>query len=497
MSMMNHNFSLIDSRTGDTTSLRDWILTSQPESGGLWSPSDLPNISQSEIESMAGMSYQWVAFRVLSKFDFWIPKEEVLYIIEEAYGDQWHNKDITPVNKIGDTNLYWLDLGQWPSFAFKNAALEFAPRLVSQMEPEKIFNVVGASSGDTVNASHNGVKNTNINSLFMLPNEGPSYVQRLQAINGISDNPNALTLTADKSFDPLQDIVKKINSPKFSEFKKENNIISFNSINIARILAQVVYYFRAYSQLIKNGSIQNGEEVIFSVPSGNFWDALAGYYAKKMWLPIKTIHIATNENDMLKKFIETWVYKPPKGQDWKDHVDVTNAPSMDIAKSSNFERMLFDITDWDYERVQKWYADLEETWKFQVDDETLCKIQEIFTSSSSTDQERLDTIKEMSETYWHGIDPHTAAGVHPFLWQTHDTPIIFLETSHVAQFSKELQAKWLIVPGMDEFDDRIQAMERNIPVEGRDFINVSWDFDETFEKIKLGISEVFWKKRNK
>jgi len=283
------------------------------------------------------------------------------------------------------------------------------------MVQDRTLHVLGASSGDTINAAHSGVKGTNINSMFMLPNTGPSYVQALQAKNGISDNPNALTLLADKPFDPLQDIVKKINGPEYQDFKEEHGITSFNSINIARILAQVVYYFRAYGQLLKNGTIENGEEIVFSVPSGNFGDALAGYYAKKMGVPIKEIHVATNENNMLERFFNTGIYEPPKDADGQDRVDVTNAPSMDIAKSSNFERMLFDITGGDYKKVQQWYKDLQETGSFQVDDETLGKIQEIFSSSSSTDAERLDTIREMSETYNHGIDPHTASGVHPFL----------------------------------------------------------------------------------
>ena len=135
------------------------------------------------------------------------------------------------------------------------------------------------------------------------------------------------------------------------------NITSFNSINIARILAQVVYYFRAYAQLNLKYQLPLGDEVIFSVPSGNFGDALAGYYAREMGLPIKKIVVATNENDMLHKFFQTGRYEPPK-KDGRDYVEVTNTPSMDIAKSSNFERMLFDMVDGDADRVKGWYDDL-------------------------------------------------------------------------------------------------------------------------------------------
>lgn len=496
---MKHSFPLVDSRTGQITSLSQAIQTSQPISWGLWSPEGFPQFSDEQVKAMSAMSYQWLAQTILWRFDFGISENELQDVIAEAYGDQWHNEDITPMKQIGNTNLHSLHLGYGPTLAFKNVALEFLPRLLSKMAREKTFHVLWASSGDTINAAHSGVKGTNINSMFMLPNIGPSYVQALQAKNGISDNPNAFTILADQSFDPLQDIVKKVNTdPEFADFKEQNNIISFNSINIARILAQVVYYFRAYSQLVASGKINSGDEVIFSVPSGNFGDALAGYYAKKMGLPIKTIHVATNENNMLERFFQTGTYEPPKGKNGKDKVDVTNAPSMDIAKSSNFERMLFNMTWRDSERVHNWYKDLKENWSFQVDSETLKKIQKVFTSSSSTDNQRLSTIRNMSEAYNHGIDPHTAAGVHPFLEKdTGGVPVIFLETSHVAQFGKELESKWLIVPGMNEFDTIIEAMEKNVPVEGLDYVMSTWNFDDVFEKVKAGILDVFPRKQTK
>lgn len=315
---------------------------------------------------------------------------------------------------MGSTILYSLHLWYGPTFAFKNIALEFLPRLLSQLTKWKVINVLGASSWDTVNATHSGVNGTNINSIFMLPNTWPSTVQRLQAVNGIVNNPNAISLPADVQFDPLQDIVKKINTWEYAWFKEKHNITSFNSINIARILAQIVYYFKAYAELLKEAVIKNWEEVIFSVPSGNFWDALACYYAKKMGLPVGKINIATNENDMLDKFFKTGIYEPPK-KDGKDFVQVTNAPSMDIAKSSNFERMLFDMCDFDTNKINNFYKELSETGKFQVDKETLEKIQSVFTSSRSTDEERENAIKDFWGKYKHGIDPHTAAAVVPWI----------------------------------------------------------------------------------
>ena len=492
--------TLQDSRSSETSSLESAVQTSQPISGGLWTPTKLPTVSENELRMMTGMTYRSIADAILSKFDFWITPKQLSQVIDDAYGKQWHHAGITPVEHIAD-NLYSLHLGYWPTFAFKNVALEFLPRLLSLLAKDKVINVLGASSGDTINAAHSGVNGTNIRSVFMLPATWPSAVQRLQAVNGIVNNPNALTLLADAPFDPLQDVVKRINGREFAEFKAEYNITSFNSINIARILAQVVYYFRAYAQLNLKYQLPLGDEVIFSVPSGNFGDALAGYYAREMGLPIKKIVVATNENDMLHKFFQTGRYEPPK-KDGRDYVEVTNAPSMDIAKSSNFERMLFDMVDGDAERVKGWYDDLTKNWYFQVDPETLSRIQEVFTSTTSTNAERESAIKDFGQDFNHWIDPHTAAAVVPWIknrnsqpWEglhltNDDTPVIFLETSHVAQFGEELKSKWIVVPWMQEFDETLNAMRSAKPIEGEHYIRTGNSFDTIIPDIKRVLDEI-------
>ncbi len=486
---------LQDSRTDENISLKNGIITSQPITWGLWTPSN-DNLKNSKISTeylriMSDKTYQQVAFMVLRKFDFWVSVEQLESIIKRAYGKQWHHDDITPIKQIGDTNMYSLHLWYGPTFAFKNIALEFLPRLLQAITNNRLANVLWASSWDTVNAAHYGVNGTSIHSIFMLPNTGPSEIQRLQALNGIVDNPNAFTILADVPFDPLQEAVKKINSAEFANFKAEHNITSFNSINIARILAQVVYYFRAYTQLIKMGKVKAGNPVNFSVPSGNFWDALAGLYAREMGLPIAKINVATNENDMLHKFFQTGVYEPPK-RDEKDYVQVTNAPSQDIAKSSNFERALFWATNWDYQKVSKWFDQLKTEGKFQVDDATLSKFQEVFTSSTSTDAERLDVIQNVSEKYNHGIDPHTATWVAPIVRGEfgQDLPTIFLETSHVAQFGAELRGKWIIVPWMDEFDKTLEALKGRKPVEWQHFLRSDGSFEDIFAKVNKALEIV-------
>lgn len=491
--------TLQDSRSPETSSLESAVQTSQPISGGLWTPICFPKLSENHISHLAGMTYQQIAQQILWQFDFGITNEQLKGIIDEAYGEQWHHPHITPVKHITG-NLHSIHLGWGPTFAFKNVALEFLPRLLSVLAKDKVINVLGASSGDTINAAHSGVNWTNIRSIFMLPSTGPSAVQRLQAVNGIVNNPNALTLLAEVPFDPLQDVVKKVNSREFADFKAEHNITSFNSINIARILAQSVYSFRTESQLIKNGVINVWDEWIASVPSGNFGDALSVYWAKKMGVHVKKIVIATNENDMLHKFIQTGRYEPPK-KDGKDFVEVTNAPSMDIAKSSNFERMLFDMVDGDSIKINSWYDDLAKNGYFQVDPETLWKIQKVFVSSTSTNTERENAIRNFWADYKHGIDPHTAAAVVPWIKDNEtadiwygladtDIPVVFFETSHVAQFGEELESKGIIVPGMHEFDRTLDAMRNTQPQEWVHYLRTGNSFDTIMPDIKKALEEI-------
>ena len=473
---------LQDSRSSERMSLRNAIITSQPYSWGLWCPKYFPQVSPETLQNLVWGSYQNLAKYILGLWNFWVSRDSLGQVIDSAYGAQWYRKEITPVKHISD-NIYSLHLWYGPTFAFKNIALEFLPRILSAMCPDKKIHVLWASSGDTINAAHSGVKGTNIYSLFMLPSKGPSVVQRLQAEYAISDNPNAFTLLAEIPFDPLQDIVKRINSEEYRNFKERYSITSFNSINIARILAQSVYYFRAYLELISQKSLSYWEKVVFSVPSWNFWDALAGYYALKMGLPIRGIHIATNENDMLDVFLKTWRYEPPK-REGKDYIEVTNAPSMDIAKSSNFERMLYDITDWDYELVASWYNNLKELWYFEVWDEILSRIQAMFSSSSSTNSERLEAIEYFAEKYQHGVDPHTAAALVPCMkWEIDSTlPYIFLETSHIAQFASELKDAWVDVPDMYEFDSEFASMKDKWT--WSNVMRTSHDFDSIFPDIE-------------
>ena len=484
------NSELIDTQSDSKIILPDAIARNcQPISWWLWAIENFPQISEDEIMTFTDMSYQELALNLLKRFPFWIDDNKFEEIINDAYGEQWNHSDIVPVKQMWDTNLHSAHLWYWPTMAFKNLGLELTPRIITEVTNEEAAMILWASSWDTLNAAANWVKGTSIWSGFYLPNSWTSDVQWTLATNGNVSNPNAITILADVPFDPLQSVVKHVNWPEETTFREKHNILNLNSINIWRILGQVVYYFSAYSKLLKNQNIQKWEQVNFSVPSWNFWDALAWYYAMKMWLPIEKILVATNENDMLDIFFKTWVYEPPK-KDWIDYVWRTNSPSMDIAKSSNLERMIFDICDFDSSRVKDFYDELKRTGKFKVSNDILEKIQKIFLSSSSKDSERDNAIKEFWKTFEYWIDPHTAAAVVPWLKNEHwlkesKTQTIFLETSHVAQFWNELKRKGIIVPWMDEFDETINQLKQQKPVEWRDYINIQINGKSDEEAFKI------------
>ncbi len=497
----------------DPVDLPDAVQKSQPDKGGgLFSLEEwgLPFFNTDYLKWMADFDYKKLAKVLLWSFEWGISPEDLGKIIDEAYAEQWlkpqgndwYSKDVTPIKHVWEW-LYSLHLGYGPTMAFKNVALEFLPRFLDAIITKlsqrgtkiKTRHVLGASSGDTINAAHHGVKWTqHIKSIFMLPerdpNTGkwPSQVQALQATHGLMNNPNALTLLVDVPFDPAQDIIKALNDDNFRLFKEEYGITSFNSINIARILAQTVYYFRAYTELLKQWVITAGQEVVFSVPSGNFWDALAGMYAKYMGLPIKMIHIATNQNDVLDEFFHTGIYRP---RDEKN-VRISNAPSQDIAKSSNLERAIFLACGGDQKKMNQWYnIDLKEKGYFEVDAETFKNLKSIFSSSKSTDTERLSTIQGMLDQYWHPIETHTATAATPWLDGTFEehkkagTPVIMLETSHLAQFRSELSKEWIILPEDGEFEETINAMRRAQPEQGVHFLRLDLKDKTPTQRIAL------------
>ncbi len=425
--MMHSRLISTRDKSASEVSLKEAILTSQPPDGGLFV---FPKLEALGLEQVRNLDFKDLAKAILGQFDFGISVEELNRIIESAYGEQWESSEITPLRPLLGKH-YLLELFHGPTQAFKDIALQFLPRLLSRYQADsdgRVMRALGASSGDTISAAHFGVGDVpGLQSIFLLPEKGPSEIQLLQAV--ASGFRNVMTILIQGSFDDGQKIIKEIMSQeRHRSFKEENNFISFNSINIARILAQIVYYFSAYLQLVSQKAIAMGDPVNFSVPSGNFGDALAGVYAQQMGLPIEKINVATNKNHVLHQFLETGEYRPGK------RAEISLAPSQDITTASNFERMLFLVLR-DPKRVVQLMSDLKMKGFFRVEETELRQFRLLLESSSANDLE----IKVMIESLYRAkgiiIDPHTATGIHGALKVFSEdvrTPTITLATaSHI------------------------------------------------------------------
>ena len=439
---------------GEDSSLKNAILSSQPLDGGLYVFDHLPQFSADELRAMEDMTYSQLAKTILGKFDFGIPNDQLAAIIDDAYGEQWDTEEITPMYELAK-NQYVLELWHGPTQAFKDVALQFLPRILSAHRQEgQTLRALGASSGDTISAAHFGVGDVEgLQSVFLLPQKGPSEIQRLQATaHGFK---NATTILIDGNFDAGQKIIKRmLVEPEHRDLKEENNFTSFNSINIARILAQIVYYFRAYLDLVKKGGVDQGNPINFSVPTGNFGDALAGIYAKDMGLPVGKINMATNANDVLHRLIESSVYEPPS-----DTVD-TRAPSQDITKASNFERMIFRVIN-DPARVVALMKELDESGKFTLEPSEINQIRRELTASRTSDYEIDRTIQGTYARTTYLIDPHTATGINggqkAFGKFPDEAPTVYLSTAEHIKF----QMPEGVPVDRDRYDRVVSPLRRN------------------------------------
>lgn len=443
------NFPLISTRDEGAvgTTLKDAILTSQPSDGGLFVFSEMPKL---EILKLIDLDYRVLAKAILGQFDFGIPKKALDAVIDEAYGSQWDTPEITPVTPLWGKN-FLLELYHGPTQAFKDIALQFLPRILSRYRREgEVMRALGASSGDTISAAHFGVGDVaGLQSIFLLPTKGPSEIQLLQAV--ASGFHNVMTILIEGSFDDGQRIIKAIMSEeRYRDFKYENNFISFNSINIARILAQIVFFVYAYLELVRRQVIPLGDPINFSVPSGNFGDALAGVYAREMDLPIQRLNVATNKNNILHRFLETGEYRPG------NHVDISRAPSQDIATASNFERMLF-LSFRDPARVRHLMKELKMNGFFRVEHAELGAFRDILRSSSASDDEIDAAIRYVFQKTGKVIDPHTATGVHGGLrvfGENPEMPTVFLATADHIKFPQP--------PGVSRNEARYQAVTASL-----------------------------------
>jgi len=398
------------------------VLTGLAPDGGLYVPETLPEFSREEIASWAGLSYRELAFKIMSPFVAGaVSDDELKQIIAESYSSFRHPA-IAPLVQT-DHNEWILELFQGPTLAFKDFALQFLGHLLDHLlkkRNQKVA-VMGATSGDTGSAAIEGCRRCDNIDIFILhPYQRVSEVQRRQMTTVLENNVHNIALEG--NFDDCQNMVKASFGDQ-SFLPEGRQLVAVNSINWARIMAQIVYYF--YASLALGGPAR---PVSFSVPTGNFGDIFAGYLAKRMGLPIDQLVIATNSNDILHRCLS--------GNDHsKQPLQHTLSPSMDIMVSSNFERMLFDLYDRDGDAIRKLMDDFK-SGAMHLDSKVLKRAQALFSSYKVDDEATLEVIREVFDQCEYLLDPHTAIGVKAARETRRDPaiPMVCLATAHPAKF---------------------------------------------------------------
>jgi threonine synthase len=399
----------------------DVVTSGLASDGGLYVPEKIPTFPLSEIQSWKNLSYAELATKIISPFvDGEIPEADLFKIISNGT-KKFREPQVTKIVKLED-GLHVLELFHGPTLAFKDVALQFLGQLQDYIlsKLNKDIVIIGATSGDTGSAAIEGVKDCKHIKLFMLHPHGKiSNIQRRQMTSVIS--PNIHNLAVDSYFDDCQDMVKEMF--KHPEFMHGVPLSAVNSINWARIVAQIVYYVQASLQL--NGATK---PLSFAVPSGNLGDIFAGYIAKLMGLPVDKLIVTTNENDILHRFFES--------NDYSRHsVKQTLAPSMDIQISSNFERLLFFVHDYDGEKINRKMIKFREENILEVSADKHAEITKTFKSMESTDAEIREEIKRVYEKYGYLVCPHTATATRAAeKFKDVESDVVVLATAHPAKF---------------------------------------------------------------
>jgi threonine synthase len=400
---------------------KEAVMMGLAEDGGLLLPESIPQLTADELTSLARLPYPELAFQLLSKFIDDIPAADLKALIDRSYATFTHPA-ITPVVKHGDVHI--LELFHGPTLAFKDVALQLLGNLFEYLllESGAHMNILGATSGDTGSAAIYGVRGKRGINIFILhPHGKVSKVQELQ-MTTVTD-PNVFNLAIRGTFDDGQRIVKEIFGDL--EFKKRHALGAVNSINWARVLAQVVYYVYAWGQV---NTATGCREVTFSVPTGNFGDIFAGYVAKRMGVPIRRLILASNANNILARFVNAGDYSIGA-------VHPTLSPSMDIQVASNFERYLFYLYGEDPARVCAAFAEFAETGRLVFSAEERRQISATFLAHDVDDAGILAEIRDFYATTGYILDPHTAVGVRAaHVLPDDDSPVICLATAHPAKF---------------------------------------------------------------
>src|SRR5882757_7964292 len=405
------------------------LLEGLAPDGGLYLPEEFPKFGPADLSAMRGLSYAELAFAILSRFADDIPSGDLKRLVDKTYIREIFGSDeITPLKKL-EQGFYLLGLSNGPSLAFKDVALQLLGNLFEYALEKrgKRVNVVGATSGDTGSSAEYALRGKKNVQVFMLSPQGRMSAFQAAQMYSLQDA-NIFNIAVRGVFDDCQDIVKAI-SGDFA-FKARHRIGAVNSINWARVAAQVVYYFKAYFAV--------GGEVSFAVPSGNFGNIYAGHVARSMGLPIRTLIVATNENDVLDEFFRTGRYRVRKAAE----VKATSSPSMDISKSSNFERYAYDLVGRDPFRLKSLWAELDANGVFALAGTEIFRhvADTGFVSGSSTHADRIATIRRVWKDYGVMIDPHTADGVKVGLeHREQGVALVCMETAQPAKFAETIR----------------------------------------------------------
>ena len=389
----------------------DVITNGISKEGGLYVPESFPKLSAADLELLAGKSYVERAKFVLSGFLTDFTESELNHCVENAYNTTKFSSDnIAEISHLYD-GTYMLELWHGPTCAFKDMALQLLPYLLTtsakKVASDKEIVILVATSGDTGKAALEGFKDVDKTKIIVFyPEDGVSKVQKRQMTT--QEGKNVCVAAIKGNFDDAQTGVKQIfGNPEIAHALANHNMMfsSANSINWGRLVPQIVYYISTYCELVKNEEINNGDIVNVVVPTGNFGNILAAYYAKKMGLPVGKLICASNANNVLTDFIKTGVYD--KNRDFK----TTISPSMDILISSNLERLLYDMVDGDTETIQSWFAQLARDGKYEVNDAVKAKLNEEFFGGYCDEEQTKATIKKIFDKYSYLCDSHTAVAV--------------------------------------------------------------------------------------
>jgi threonine synthase len=446
-------------------SFSDILLGGLAPDGGLYLPEAYPQVSKATLAQWRKLSYAELAYAIFSLYVDDIPAADLRALVDKTYTQKTYHfsrdpakaADITPLTTL-EPGLHLLELSNGPTLAFKDMAMQLLGNLFEYVLAKRndSINILGATSGDTGSAAEYAMRGKKGVRVFMLSPHGKmSAFQRAQMYS-LQDE-NIYNIAVRGMFDDAQDIVKAVSND--AAFKAQYKIGAVNSINWARVMAQVVYYFKGYFE----ATASEDEQVSFCVPSGNFGNICAGHIARMMGLPVAKLVLATNENDVLDEFFRTGIYRPRQTAE----TFVTSSPSMDISKASNFERFAFDLVGRDAAKVRELWAKVDAGGSFDLNQTPFfARLPEFgFLSGSSTHGDRLATIRYCWERYRTLVDTHTADGLKVALEVRDEAvPMIVLETAQAVKFAETIQEALELEPPRPADLDGIESLPQRVEI---------------------------------